>query len=207
MPKKPTEVEQDMRLKIQEPRNTLDDKIYKEIINTLSKLPNDVYERCVEIDFVLMGSYGRYLIHPAGENEHYSIEINCFALKDNKPEEIQAVIAHEIAHHILDHNKINYTKLPIQLEDEADELAIKWGFDGNFLEKTKKIFTTVHHQPCDKCKKEFDFDETYYNRLEEIRICFNCAEKIIKSGIEPEKIFLNQDLMKFDYWKKKKYSK
>jgi len=194
----------DIYLKISEPSNKNDDTIYEQVIQTLTKLPDEIIDNVIQkVYFDLMGVYGKYMKFESGYNgdRHY-IFLNSIGLNDKDKNEIQAVIAHEIAHYVKGHHNINLNKLPQEIEDEADELAISWGFDKKAMEKLKNDFHQIFYFDCENCGKCVNFEFTYLYRPESKRICHRCLKNLIKDSEIDDKL-LPHDKMRFEYNDKK----
>jgi len=168
-------------------------------------LPNEIVEKVIkEVNFDMVGVYGKYMKFERDFNgdRHY-VFINSIGLNDKKDDEIQAVIAHEIAHYIKGHHGFIFDKIPQEIEDEADKLAISWGFDRSALERLKNDYHEVYYIECENCNKSINFELTYFNTKKEQRECHNCIKESINSGLKAEDMFLDYDLMRFNYNDKK----
>ncbi len=121
---------------------TIDDEKYKKILlETLLKLPEVIREKILEeVLFIFTSAYGTTfnLFFPKQAIEQKCIILNpALHEKEKKTDEgIQDVIAHEIAHIILNHFGSNDPNF----EKEADNLIEKWGFKRAYKDYTRFNF-------------------------------------------------------------------
>lgn len=113
----------------------------------ISQLPDDIQEKVLsEITFIVLdGVYGQYerLFIPMPEvkkDKHGlylpAIFLNMEGLKRRSEEYKKTVIAHEIAHFILNHHNAGDD---LSKEKQADDLCESWGFGRGYKEKDYDI--------------------------------------------------------------------
>jgi hypothetical protein len=106
-----------------------DDDCLKLIARVLMRLPEDVREQTLEsVQFIFMtGPYGQFVktFCPPHEDEliRGAIVLNFSAMEKETEEYKMTVVAHEIAHFILDHHHGGD-----EIEEQTDDLCEKWGF-------------------------------------------------------------------------------
>jgi hypothetical protein len=105
------------------------------IAKTISRLPSDIAERAIdEVVYVdVDGIYGKYhrwqpSIFNKGPIFHFVV-LNISNI--NSEDEKMYVVAHEIAHFVLEHCEWNLevTNTDRDIEGEADSLCTRWGFN------------------------------------------------------------------------------
>lgn len=114
--------------------------MYMIFIKAMGRLPREdlkklAFDRKVHFLF-LNGFYGRVLYKPK-TSEHYEIVFR--NLSGLGEDEILGLIAHELAHVMLEHQQEpeKFEGETEELEEEANKLALEWGF-GKEIEKLRR---------------------------------------------------------------------
>ena len=126
--------------------------IYQAITEVFLRLPEDVFlqltDRSYPVVFVEYhhSGLGRLanstdvwnlpMDPPTFTKGFYLVKLNLELNSVSDPSEIEAIIAHELAHRVLGHGSREYS---LELEREANRLIKKWGFEEEFL-KAKERF-------------------------------------------------------------------
>lgn len=117
--------------------------LVERVVLVISK-STDVYEKGFGplIEGKIIGGLG------GGVTEDGDIKLDSTKLREHDEDIAMAIIAHEFAHHYLDHYiEPNTDESGLKAEAEADELAKKWGFDIDKFRRTCGPPTLQNNSP------------------------------------------------------------
>jgi len=142
----------------------------------LGDLPKEAFDRIRSADafYIFTPNPGAEvkvfaIREPLGEG--HTIRIVNFPyslLLDRSAMALQGTIAHELAHVYLEHN-LSPDRAPEVREDEADQLAISWGFREGIETLRREQEAEQQTWKCPKCKVD------YHGK---VRFCMDCGQEL-----------------------------